>query len=79
MLPSPQPHLIIFAVDQGQLKAVLRGVDGEDTGPALPVQAVNAVSPHTGHIDWQVQGPDDAMITTENTTGPRYIKYPITS
>lgn len=62
-----QTHLVIFAVDQSQLKAVLCGVDGEDARPALPVQAVNAVSSHTGHIDGQVQGPDDAMITTGNT------------
>lgn len=62
-----QTHLVVFAVDQSQLKAVLCGVDGEDARPALPVQAVNAVSSHTGHIDGQVQGPDDAMITTGNT------------
>lgn len=81
-LPA-QTHLVIFAVDQGQLKAVLCGVDGEDARPALPVQAVNAVSSHTGHIDGQVQGPDDAMIATANTIKSImldvFTKYPITS
>lgn len=64
-LPA-QTHLIVFAVDQGELKTVLCGVDGEDTRPALPVQAVNAVASHARHIDGQVQGPDDAVVTTGN-------------
>lgn len=64
-LPA-QTHLIIFAVDQGELKAVLCRINGKDAWPALPVQAVNAVSSHSGHIDGQVQGPDDAMITRRN-------------
>lgn len=58
-----QTHLIIFAVDQGQFEAVLCWVDGENTWPTLSVQTVNTVSPHTGHIDGQIQGSDDAMIT----------------
>lgn len=62
---SPQTHLIIFAVDQGQFEAVLCGVDGEDARPALSVQAVNTVSSHTGDINGQVQCPDDAVITAE--------------
>lgn len=62
--PPLRTDLIIFAIDQGQFEAVLCGVDGEHTRPALPVQAINAVASHAGHIDGQVQGPDDAMITT---------------
>lgn len=63
IIKSLSIHLIIFTVDQGQFEAVLCGVDGEDTWSALPVQAVNTVSSHSGHIDRQIQGPDDAMIT----------------
>lgn len=59
-----QTHLIVFTVDQGEFKAVLCRVDGEDARPALPVQTVNTVSSHTGHIDGQVQGPDDTVIAT---------------
>lgn len=66
-LPA-QTHLVVLAVDQGQLETVLCGVDGEDARPALPVQAVNAVSSHARHIDGQVQGPDDAVVTTGDTT-----------
>lgn len=56
-------NLVVFTIDQSQLEAVLCGVDGEHPRPALPVQAVNTVASDSGHIDGQVQGPDDAMIT----------------
>lgn len=60
---SVRTNLIIFAIDQRQFEAVLCGVDGQHPRPALPVQAVNTVSSYTGHIDGQVQGSNDAMIT----------------
>lgn len=57
-------NLIVFTIDQSQFEAILCRVDGENTRPALSVQAVNAVASHTGRIDGQVQCPYDAMITT---------------
>lgn len=63
--PNPQANLIIFMVDQGELEAVFRWVNGEDAWPAFPVQTVHTVSPHTGHIDGQIKSPDDAVITLE--------------
>lgn len=60
-------HLFIFAVDQGQFEAVLCGVDGQHTGPALTVKTVDAVASDPGHVDGQVQSPDDTMITTDKS------------
>lgn len=59
-------NLIVFAVDQCQLKAVFCGVNGEHTRPALSVQTVHAVPSYTCHIDGEVQCPDDAVVTTGN-------------
>lgn len=56
------PHLIVFPVDERQLELEFGWVDGKDTRPTLPVQAVNVVPLHPGHIDWQVQGTDDPMV-----------------
>lgn len=71
---ASRTNLIIFAVDQGQFEAVFCGVDSEDTRPALPVQAVNAVASHTGHIDGQVQSSDDAVITMRTQQSDIYRK-----
>jgi len=56
------PHLVILSVDQCQLEFEFCGVNGEDPGAALSVQAVHVVPLHAGNVDRQVQGADDSMI-----------------
>ena len=67
---KPPSHLFVLAVDQGQLEAVLRGVNVEDARSALPVQAVHAGALDACDVDGQVQGADDAVIAvSEKETG----------
>ena len=60
---KPPSHLFVLAVDQGQLEAVLCGVNVEDARSALPVQAVHTGALDARDVDGQVQGADDAVIT----------------
>lgn len=56
------PHLIILSVDQCQLEFEFCGINSEDSGAALSVQAVDVVPLYAGHVDRQVQGADNSVI-----------------
>ena len=58
-------HLVILVVNESQLELVLGGVDAEDTRSTLAVEAVDVVALDTGDVDGQVQGADDAVVTTQ--------------
>ena len=58
-------HLVILPVDEGQLEAVLRGVNGEHPGLAVAVQAVDVAAPHHCDVDGQVQCADDTKVTDD--------------
>ena len=62
---DPTPHLIILAVNEGQLEAVLCGVDGEGPSLGLPVQTVHRGALHQRDVDGKVQCADDAMVTEQ--------------
>ena len=59
-------YLIIFPVDQGKLELKLSWINPQDSCTTLSVQAVDVVPLDTSHIDRQVQGPDDAMVTVKD-------------
>lgn len=59
----PQPYFIVFPVDQCQLEFELGRIDGEDTWTTFPVQTIDVVSLHPGHVDRQVQSANDAVIS----------------
>lgn len=58
------PHLIVLSVDQCQLEFEFCGINSEDSGAALSVQAVDVVPLYAGHVDRQVQGADNSVIPT---------------
>lgn len=47
-------HLIILPVDEGQLEPVLCGVNSEESGLAIPVQAIDTAALHHGDVDRHV-------------------------
>ena len=61
-VPHHVEHLLVLPVHQGQLELELGGVDVEDPGLALPVQAEHLAALDPGEIDRQVQGPDDPVV-----------------
>lgn len=60
-------HLVVLAVDQGQLEAELGRVDAQHAGAALAVQAVDVLTFDPGDVDGDVQGSDDAMVTEKRS------------
>ena len=56
-------YLIVFAVDECQLEAVLCGVHSEGPGLHVTVQAVDGGAAHQSDVDRQVQRPNDAIVT----------------
>jgi hypothetical protein len=56
-------YLVVFAVDEGELELVFRLVDFKDARLGLAVQAEHLVADDLGHVDRQVNRPDNAAVT----------------
>ena len=56
-------YLIVFAVDECELEAVLCGVHSKGPGLHVAVQAVDGGAAHQSDVDRQVQCPNDAIVT----------------
>lgn len=60
-------YLVIFPVDQSQFKLELCGINTQDPGSTLSVQAVHTVTLDTGDVDRKVQGTNDTVITEKQS------------
>jgi hypothetical protein len=56
-------YLVVFAVDKGELELIFRLVDFEDARLGLAIQAEHLVADDFGHVDRQVNRPDNAAVT----------------
>lgn len=56
-------HLIILALDKGQLEAEFCRINSEDTWGGLSIKAVHRAARHTCHIHRELQSADDPMVT----------------
>lgn len=61
-------HLVVVALGQSLLEAVLGGVDGDGAGLAVAVEAVHVLALDAGKVDGLVQSADDAVVTNHIET-----------
>lgn len=71
MLYTFLQYLIVFAIDEGQFEAVFGGVHDQSSGLDISVQTVDCSPSHQSDVDWQIQGPDDPIVTEEEGGGKR--------
>lgn len=56
-------HLVVAALQNGQLEAILGRVDGEHARPAVTIEAVDRAALDARNIDWQIERANDAVVT----------------
>ena len=60
-------HLLIVALDKGQLKSVFRRVNLENAGLGSSVKAVHIAALDLDQIDSLVEGSDNAVVTVQES------------
>lgn len=68
-------HLIIVALDQGELEPVFSGVDFKGTGLGVPVKAVHTPALDANKVYGLVKGANDTVVTVERCQHRSYFRH----